>query len=289
MATIFRITFGFAGPQGWTENHAMDNNSANPADLVPTLTNIAQLRAKLLGREFYINAIRISTYRNEGGPRARGVLLVKQLFQNPNQTVAWAAEPAEVAYQVLGQATPPQPPLVLASNNNDHFLGGPIDNTVTNAGFVDTSQNNLLANFQSWSAAMVNANLGWLSYPLLLDSPISTITQNTDGTVSFLPSIAPAVPFTVGQRYPARVRGINGGTSVLNGEVIVVGQADSTLKTAQPIAFKLQQLGGAIKVYDPLANFIDYASLTLGSFTIKHKRGKPFLSPRGRAKKRIRA
>jgi hypothetical protein len=72
---IYRVTFGFSGMgQGWSETHACRDSSSNPIDLAPKCIAVAQKRVTFLGREFVINAIRISRYSDDGGTvRQRGV------------------------------------------------------------------------------------------------------------------------------------------------------------------------------------------------------------------------
>lgn len=286
---IYRITFGFAGQgTGWGETHAMLNANNNPRDLAPTLMDIAQKRAQMLGREFYINAIRIARYSTDGGTRQRGVYLVKQTFRNSTQSNAAAAEPAVVAYLVRGSAEPSILQPQFDANQNQTFLGGPLDICVDNAGNVDTGKGGLLAAFNAWRSAMLGTTVGWLASQTIADAPIQDIIQNANGTVK-LTVLAPDVAgLVVGQKYRARIRQVNAGQSPLNGEVIVKLSTATTLDTIEVIGLGLAQQGGSIRVYKQVQPFVDYGDLVLSDVTAKHKRGRPFGSSPGRAKKRIR-
>jgi len=286
---IYRITFGFAGAGvGWAETHAMLNASNNPKDLMPTLTDIANKRAQMLGREFTIVGIRASRYATDAGARTRGSFLSKVQIKNAVQTASAAAEPANVALIVRGAAEPSQLLPQFDANTNQSFLGAPLDVSVDNAGVVDPGKGGLGAAFASWRSAMLATTVGWLANQTIFDSPITTIVQNPNGTVQITTTGDTVGSLIIGQYYKARIRAVNGGQSPLNGEVIVYLTANNSLRTKEVIGLGLAQEGGSIRVYKQVQPFVDYGDLTLNLVTGKHKRGRPFGSIPGRAKNRIR-
>jgi hypothetical protein len=269
---IYKITFGFAGPQGWGETHAMLSSSNDPIQLVPTVSDIATKRAQFLGREFWINAIRIARYANDAGQRVRGVKLVKKVFANSVQTLAARAEPAEVALLAEATAAPSGAFPQFNANTNRTFPG--------NGG--------LGAAFASWAAAMKAATMGWLASDTILNTAITTITQNMNGTVQLVCE-GPLIPTLVqGQQYRARIRQVNDGHSPLNGEVIVRCTDNLTLVTQSIIGIARDQIGGHIRIYKPVAPFIGYGDITLAENVGNHKRGAPFGSRRARRPRRVR-
>lgn len=286
---IYRITFGFAGMgTGWTESHAMLNASNNPRDLLPTLVDIAQKRAQMLGREFAITGIRVSRYATDAGVRARGVILLKQRFVNSVTSSAAAAEPAVVAYQVRGYAEPSILNPQFDANTNQTFLGGPLDITVDNAGVVDQGKGNLGASFAAWRTAMLNTTIGWLASQTIVDGAIQDITQATNGQVELQMLGADIAALEIGQSYNARIRRVNQGRSPLNGALIVKKTDATTLETQEIIGIPTPQTLGNIRVYKKVQPFVDYGELILSDQTVKHQRGLPFGFVRGRQPKRIR-
>lgn len=286
---IYRILFGFSGMGvGWAETHAMLNASNNPKDLMPTLSDIAYKRAQMLGREFAIVAIRASRYSTDAGVRARGSFLLKQRFVNAVSSASAAAEPSNVALQVRGAAEPSILQPEFDANTNQTFLGAPLDICVDNAGVVDPGKGGLGAAFASWRAAMLSTTIGWLALKSVVNSDLVSSVQNANGTVTFSTVDATVPPLVVGQRYKARIRDVNQGVSPLNGEIIVVAGANKTLVSREVIGIPTPQTGGAIRVYQAVQPFVDYGDLTLSGTTAKHKRGRPFGSTPGRARRRVR-
>jgi hypothetical protein len=114
------------------------------------------------------------------------------------------------------------------------------------------------------------------------------IAQNMNGTVTltYTPPAPPAL--VVGQWYRGRIRGINNGVSALNGEVIVQARTATTLVSKEVIGIPTAQAGGFIRVYKQVQPFVDYGDITLNGEVGKHKRGRPFGSTPGRARRRIR-
>lgn len=287
---IYRVTFGFSGAGvGWSETHAMLNASNDPGTLVPTLSDIAAKRAQMLGAEFSIVAIRIARYSTDGGVRQKGVKLVKKTFVNSNAaSPGWGAEPANVALMVRGDSLANVLLPQFDANENQSFLGGPIDDCVDNGGNVFPGRRGLGAAFASWATAMTVGGMGWLASQTIYDGQIGLITQNENGTVSFSMSDLLTPALTVGQTYRARVRRVNAGSSPLNGEIILTATSGSTLVSYEVIGLALAQVGGRIRVYKQVAPFVGYGALSLNDTAGQHKRGRPFGSKPGRARKRIR-
>lgn len=287
---IFRVTFGFAGANtGWSETHAKLDTATDPLALAPVCREIAAKRALMLGSEFYVNAIRIARYAKEDGTRFRGVKLVKEVFAQPNAGQAgWGAEPAAVALKVRGDSRASTQNPLFDANENETFLGGPIDDCVDTAGRVYPGRRGLGSAFASWAGLMTANNFGWLASETIVDTGIVGIDQNEDGTVRFQVSSATIPPLVQGQTYKARVRRVNGGNSPLNGEIILTCTGNLQLDSYEIIGLALAQTGGRIRIYKQVQPFVAYGTLTLNSEAGNHKRGRPFLSKPGRARKRIR-
>lgn len=287
---IYRVTFGFEGlGKGWSETHAARSASEAPQTLIPTAIGVAQKRVTFLGREFAINAIRISKYSDNGGTvRQRGVFPLKQRFMNPVQNLSQAAEPAVVALIGFGRTNVATAPAGFDANTNRTFLGAPPDDAVNNGGDVDPAKANLGANYAQWAAAMVAADYGWLAASRLADLTIETISQNINGTVRI--TVLAPVPGTVvvGGQYTARARRVNGSNSPINGPLILRYVAPLTFDTQEVIGLALAQEGGFVRVYAPIQPFIPFIAIDLQLETAKHQRGRPFGSIPGRARKRIR-
>lgn len=291
---VYRITFGFAGGNtGWTETHACFQQVTTPAQVLPSLVPIQQARANMLGAPFVLNGVRISTYSDGGTPPNR---LPRQVFLDKTQyaykgpnIVNNGAEPAVVALQANGFAGI-NAPAAYQGNENQTFLGAPLDVCVDNAGVVFPANGGLNGAFTNWKAAMLAANMGWLAVTKIgAPIPIQGITQLASGQVEYVTATQTNPPFANGNVYNLRVSGVNGGRSPLNGPQIGTLTTLDTFTTKEQIAFATAQTGGQIQAYSRVLTFVPYFNLVLQLLSVKHKRGRPFLSEPGRARKRIRA
>ncbi len=286
---IFRVTYGFSGMgTGWAETHAIKQDATNPRDLLPILADVCSKRVQMLGREFSLVGLRISRYADDAGVRARGAFLDKQVYTNAVTTASAAAEPAKVALIVRGYALASISNPAFDANSNLTYLGAPLDVCVDNAGVVYPGKGLLGASFAQWKSLMRSTHHGWLANKTIVDSPLTSAAQNPNGTVLLTTTLPLIAPLVIGQRYKARCRQINNGVSPLNCELIVTCLSANTLQTREVIGLALAQQGGSVRVYQQVQPFVEYGDLTLSEAAGNHKRGRPFGSTPGRARKRIR-
>ncbi len=288
---IYKILFGFEGNnQGWAETHSMLNGDPNPNNLKPTLRDIAQKRANMLGAPFAINTIRIAKFYDEiAGARARGAALVKETFTSSNPGLTGPAEPADVALIAVGQPNVTDPAKArFNGNRNQTFIGAPPDDSVTQGGNVLLGAAGLGAAFGSWRSAVIAANLGWLAVDRADDVPIDAIDQLTDGTVSITLKRAIIPAFVAGQLRTIRVRGVNGGRTPIPGQLLGYFSNNTTFISADIIGIPTPQIGGNIRVYTTVPVHLSYLAIELNLRTGQHDRGRPFGSPRGRQRRRVR-
>lgn len=287
---IYRVTFGFEGKgQGWSETHAMINANRSPEVLEPTLADIASKRAQFLGNQFSINAIRISRYSEDNGPRIRGVHPIKGTWRTSVTGEAGEAEPAAVALLCRGISLDSQVQPKFDANTNQTFLGAPFDRSVDTGGQVYPGRGGLQAAFGSWRQAMLNASMGWLASDTILQADIATITEGVNGIATFTTIQAISPPLADDGVYKVRIKGVNGGVSPLNGEMIIRVTGTSTFVSRYPIGWSLAQIGGSVRFYANISPFIQYGDLRLVLEAANHKRGRPFGSKPGRRRKRVRA
>lgn len=293
---VFRVTFGFAGGNtGWTETHSIQQSVTQAIGLLPITQGVARLRASMLGSPFVINGTRISIYSDGGAPPVRSpirsVFLDKTIFSYaPTPTSPWPpSEPSPVQLQAQGFASIIAP-AAYQGNENWTYLGGPFDDCVTNAGQVLPENLGLAGNFNSWKQLLTASGFGWLAVTKVGPQlPITTMVNTIGGQLQFT-TPAGAAPLVDGGVYNIRVAGVNAGRSPVNGAFVATWTAAThTWTTREQVAFVLAQEGGYVQPYARVLTHVPYGNLVLSPSTIKHKRGKPFLSPPGRARKRIRA
>ena len=292
---IYRITFGFAGSNlGWTETHAISSQVTTPLAVLPSLVPIQTARVAMLGYPFVMNGTRISAYSDGGATPLRvprQAYLDKTIYQNPgNAPGVNPSEPSPVQLEANGTAALTAPN-AYQGNENTTYLGGPFDDCVTNAGQVLPAVKNLANSFNAWKAALIAANIGWLAVtkvgpPLVIVS----VSNLGSGQLEWIVAGDSVPPLTDKAFYNLRVSGVNSGRAVTNGAFVAqYAAASHSFTSKELVAFTVPQIGGQLQPYSRVNTFVPYGNLTLGLQTIKHKRGRPFLSAPGRARKRIRA
>lgn len=293
---IWRVTFGFAGAnQGWTETHAMNQSVTSAIAALAFTQPVAAARVQMLGAPFVLNGTRVSIYSDNGTPpvrpTVRNVFLDKTLYAFNSGILLDLppSEPTSVQLQAQGIAGAAAPPNYLG-NENWTYLGGPFDDCVSNAGQVFPDKLNLQGSFNNWKAAMIANNFGWLAVTKVgPQCPIVSVA-NTAGAQLLFTVSGDAPPLANGVTYAIRVAGSNFGRSPVNGAFVATYNATAhTFTTKEQVAVALMQSGGYVQPYQRALTFVPYGNLVLAQQVIKHKRGKPFLSQPGRAKKRTRA
>lgn len=287
---IFDCVFGFEGQgKGWSESHACISSFETPEEVLPTAIAVADKRVTFLGREFSINCVRVSAYSDDGGTmRKKGVASDFKIRTNPIQTAVMAAEPVQVGLIAIGKTGAQLAPPAYIANTSRTTLGAPPDVAVDNAGQVDWGKASLQANVQQWAAALVNGRFGWLLSETAVDLEISSIDQLGNGKIEITTIGNVSPPLAINGVYNARIRQVNGGSSPLNGQLIVRVTAAGTVLTRQPIGIALAQTGGAIRIYRKIKPFARYRAIEFKDVTGNHQRGLPFGATRGRARKRVR-
>ncbi len=300
---VYRVTFLFSGGgEGWSETHLYSTAETNFNNFRASIAAVCQARANLLGDPFYVWGVRVSQYLDNAGARAgRGVRLWKG-----DPAGAWAgwyninfekanngSEPSAVAVQAIGFTGAPAPAR-FQGNQNFTSLGGPPDAVVEDNGNIIPAKLGFGAAFNIWAGILAKANSGWGwgAADQLVDVALGAITQNVNGTVTFLTDTVIPGGVVVGKKYPARFRDINQGRSALNGEALLIYNGivggKGQFVTREVIGIPTPQTGGFAKVYAQVPVFVPYVEIDLGLVAIKHKRGKSPAARRGRAPRRIR-
>lgn len=279
---IFRFTVGFSGrSQGWSEIYYIDNAATSPRLLVSLFQAFAQKRADFLGSPYQIVFGRISQYSTAPGIRApRKSFPVKQVFSSSHPSLTRGAEPADVSLDALFSNG-------VASFGAIVKMGAPPDDAVDNGGIVDLGKANLGTDLDNFTAFVIANGFGWNSVGGNYDNEIDSLTQTTDGRVSIKLKAPQSFPPVATTWYPARIRGLNQGKSILNRQVLVTQTALDTVETKERIAFQLPQVGGAIKLYNQIGTFQAADAVDVALEVGNHRRGRPFGTSPGRRSKQV--
>lgn len=287
---FYRLQMAINGIQwGWWETHFFTSTITVPNQFDQMLGQIAQLRANMLGAPFAVVYARVSQYSADNTTRTqRGTYGIK-LNLTDATGLSGAAEPGTVALLVKG----------FAANLNiwDQFwLGAPPDGAVDQGGRVVLGNNGLGPNFTKYANFLTGnnqfgINFGWGAVGSPQDYVIQSFTQNAgDGTVNIVTSQnIVGYPASNIVFWPARIRGVNRGRSVLNGYCTVQQVGVKTFQTLEQISFGAISSVGKIKVYPPVRTFTPYNLLIPQPIVGEHRRGRPIGFTRGRAPAKVRA
>lgn len=284
---VYNTTIFFAGrAEGWSESHQLNTTLSKPIDCFPLMEQLAQLRANLLGLPYLVIGFRVSQYTIDGLTKApRAVKISKKTFVQSATCQTGDAEPGAVALLMNGETA-------AGPETNITFLGAPSDAGVNQGGQVQGAAGNIRGNWVQYAQFLQNpgvgSQFGWGKSNSGQPIKINAITQNVDGTVHFVLNNPAQFVAPFGKQFPARVKQVNQGKSVLNGALNVESTAANACDSVDIIAFANAQNGGKMRLYPPIRPFTAYSVLTLQDAVGNHKRGRPFGSRRGRAPARLR-
>lgn len=285
MPFTIKTTFAFAGiEQGWSEDFYWSAATSNLNAAEALVTPLAQKRAKLLSKDYMLTVVRNAIVTNDTAQRVKRVT---DLFEPRLPGVqAWASGPPNLALQVLWQSADN------TKSKKQYHRGIP-------AGLGDVGkQPNVgfgawLSNFNSWRAAMIAFQAGWLYTGVAVgDQQVinSYAYDEATGIVTFTLA-APGLTWPLGVGFRQRVYVQLPGRTPLDGPLVVVPANATTAATAEPIGvhpFIAGQLG-IMQIRTP--NLVTLAPIggqgdpgqihpqRIGT----HKTGRPSYASRGRA------
>lgn len=271
-------TWIFAGNQkGWSESLYIEGVAGTIEAGRVIAFQVAPLRAQLLGAGLYIKAIRIQAVEDGAGNplKRRG-----DTFQGLNFSGV-ATEPA---------AAPDLSALIdyvnaVGDRHRVGYLGGIWDSISTNFGSYTPSPlwNTALI---AWQAKILSFGYGWKGRTPGPDFVLSGYTQQANGQVLLT---CQGTPFATEGTAPFVVRVHDlpsvGGKSLLNGDLVVTKNSDSTCTTVARIAV-------TPFVADGFLNKFTYSFQEIGNLGVEkivsRERGAPLLESPGRRRARPR-
>jgi hypothetical protein len=285
---IWRLTMYFSGNnQGWSEEvyHQDAQNSA--ISVSGYIEQMITKRVAFLPKPYLVHAYRVSAYTlNDGTAAPTGLhFFQRKQFKTSKSATTYLAEPANVALQMLMLNTDQTKSVLL-------YLGAPPDDAVSAGGVVDPSQANLGADWDNYIAFLTATNLGinngWAQVGTPVDAKVASYAFSADGLLIITTSAPHGIAVST-KKLPARIRRFNGGKSALNGQLLVESTGLSELTSVEKIAALAGQTGGFIKVYPQFRSYVQFSVGVKMLQTMKHRRGLPFGSIRGRRPARVRA
>lgn len=291
---IWRCTMFINGSvDGWSESlYHLDSGNRAPA-VAGAFESIISKRVRFLGAPYRVVAYRITAYSTNIGGRPSGRLkyFVRKLFPTPINS--FGAEPGNVGCEIgmVDQTLAVSTRLTFGAPPDDCVnTGGEVNRAIVPAG-APASFGTMVDDYVAALASNVAPapNWGWAAVGVPQDRDVGGFTWDTTGRLVIAPMAPFVAPIVSGVTYPARIRGVNGRKSSLNGPLNVTVSDTGALVSTVAIGQVLSHVGGSVKVYPPVRNYTQYGDGTLALQSVKHVRGRPFGISRGRAPVRPRA
>lgn len=262
---------------GWSESFFW--NAPGSEDLIPqgaSLQVIAQKRAALLGAQSFVKAQRVSIEVNENNEPVVGDSFL-EYFRYNGAAVPAADDPDTAVLVTMRNVT--------ASRRRNMFLRGIWDDVNGLGGFYLPGTPGWQSAFDTWRAAMLARQVGWMSRTQVNVVGISTYTMDPDTGFVQVTLNAAAPQIVAGKVQSVRIRGVN-VTSPLNGTQLIRGIDSTHFWIEKPLALVNYQFGGEVIFY---TSALEVAS-TIGPQKIVTRRaGAPLLQSRGRRRAKPRA
>lgn len=262
---------------GWSESFFW--NAPGTEDLIPqgaSLQVIAQKRAALLGAQSFVKAQRVSIELNNNNEPVVGDSFL-EYFRYNGASVPAADDPDTAVLVTMRNQT--------ASRRRNMFLRGIWDDVNGLGGFYLPGTAGWQSAFDTWRAAMLARQVGWMSRTQVNVVAITGYTVDPDTGFVQVTLAAAAPQLTPGLVQQVRIRGVN-VTSPLNGTQLIRGIDSTHFWLEKPLALIAYQFGGEVIFY---SQALEVAS-TIGPQKIVTRRaGAPLLQSRGRRRAKPRA
>lgn len=291
---IWRCTMFINGSvDGWSESVYHQDSQNRAAAVAGAFETIIQKRARFLGAPYQVVAYKITAYSTNAGARPSGRLRYFVRKQFPSPMNSFGAEPGNVGCEVVmtDQTLDLSTRLTFGAPPDDCVnTGGIVNRAITPAG-APASFGTMVDDYVNALSSVVAPapNWGWTAVGVPQDRDIGAFTWDTTGRLVIAPTAPFIAPILQGPIYPARIRGVNGRKSSLNGPLNVIISDTGALVSTVAIGQTLSHVGGKVKVYVPVRSYTQYGSGVLALQSVKHVRGRPFGISRGRAPVRPRA
>lgn len=279
MPLRMKTTLIFSGPQkGWSESYYSEPNTDSIAVNTARAVQMATARSGLLGVECAVKGLRVSVIENAAGEK---ITRVGDLTQNLN-----------ITGNATQNAAAPDLSLLVDCGSGDNryhkllYLGGIWDLVSGEFGRF-LPQGAWMSVFNSFLAKIQEYGYGWLRRIPSLTYSVTAFEQTADGYVLFTMSADPFAGLPTNQAVKVRFSNLDsiGGTSLLNGDMMVKPLSNNTAMSATRIATLPQQNVGSMVKFTYAFEQIIFMS---GEKIVSRERGSPLLESRGRRRARSR-
>jgi len=271
-----KITWEFAGIQtGWTETLYMEPLTATFAEAASAAQAMVPYRAKLLGIQTEIKAVRVQVVQDAAGTK---VVRRGDNFQGINK--AGSEKPTndpDVALECDFIDT-------TLTRHKTMFMRGIWNIITTDYGeYKPTAEWN--SAFDAWRIALIGFGFGWLGRTPSAKVNITDVNQTADGFVEITTAGTPFAALPLGVPIQVNVNGVigQGGLSSINGTPLVKPTANNTCVTVKQQAILPYVSNGQLNTFSQV--FIKTGQVSPEKIG-DHKTGAPLLQPRGRRRAR---
>lgn len=261
---------------GWTETHYRNESAPDPnldTVLDAYLTNVAPLRAGILGRGTGIVGIRASYPRNGAIASTAARINI-----NPPTTNASTDFAQSLAIQMVDS---------LHTRKKIIHVRGFWDKVEEDSGYIGGGLAAWEDRLFPWKDALINGGYGWLTKDPV-NSKFGTVlsyASNPDNTITFTLAAPGLGAVPVGSTISVKFSRINNSNSVLNRQLLCEVLTAATVKTTAPIA--AGEFTGQGRFDYRVTTFVAYSEI--GSISIGTRpMGRPLFRAPGRSKARAR-
>lgn len=264
------------GSFGWSESFfwQVASNDLNPQ--MASLQIIAQKRAALLGSQSYVKAERVSFEQNDAGQPVVGDSLLQ--YVRYNGSVVPGSDDPDTAVLVTMRN-------LVAARRRNMFLRGIWDDVNGAGGFYLPTVAGWQTAFNSWAAAMLGRQAGWMARTQVNRVAVSTYSMDPDTGYVQVTLAAAAPQLVANETQEVRIVGVN-NKSPINGTQLIRGIDSTHFWLERPLALINYQFGGEVVFY---SQAIEVATTIDAQKIVTRRAGAPLLQSHGRRKAKPRA
>jgi hypothetical protein len=281
MPFTIKTTFSFAGlEQGWSEDFYWQQGTDDLSVAETTVTPLAQKRAKLLSKGYFLTVVRNAVVRDNAGVKVKRVT---DLFEPRLPGVqAWADAEPNISLMCVKQTGDNKASAKL-------YMRGVPAGIADNGKTPNMAFGAFLSNFNAWRSAMIGLPSGWLAGTVTSTAAINSYAIDAASGIVTFTLQAPGIAWPVAPGFKVRVNIQLPGKSPLDGGQVVVVTDGTHCFSAKPIGVHPYIPGtlGVMTLKTP--NFISLGPIggqgASGQIhpqrMVTHKTGRPSYASRG--------